>query len=241
MQSADKAESDEHLKELEAVIETLLKDLVFDLWNTKSSTSDELSWLWLPPDHAADLRDFLGRLYCILKLVEGIRENSKMENASIDSSPATFGRQSLEDNKHLEYFHADPETSPVSPLQQLPQDDHHQRTISRVYDELAELSEVFNYHHYRLRKYVAKLRGHRIAQRETLNSSLAVEDAANCSQSLSTSPLGASKCPESCSTHEECSSLLQQDERISKTSLGNDLLERKRKASDQSFENGAEG
>ena len=43
LQSADKAESDEHSKELEAAIETLLKDLVFDLWNAKSSTSDEFS------------------------------------------------------------------------------------------------------------------------------------------------------------------------------------------------------
>ena len=93
LQGADKAELDEHFKELEAVIKILLKDLVFNLWNTKSSTSDKLSWLWLPPNHAADLRDFLGRLYYILKLAEGIREeNIKLESTSINSLPATLGR-----------------------------------------------------------------------------------------------------------------------------------------------------
>ena len=120
LQSADKAELDEHFKELEAVIETLLKNLVFNLWNTKSSTPDELSWLWLPPNYAADLRDFLERLYCILKLVEGIHEeNLKLESTSINSLPATLGRQSLESNEHLEPFYANSETSPASPSQQL--------------------------------------------------------------------------------------------------------------------------
>ena len=92
LHNIDKVRSDENFKELEAVIKTLLKDLVFNLWNTKSSTSDELSWLWLPPDYMADLRNFLRRLYCIIKLVEGIREDKlRMESTSVNSSPATLG------------------------------------------------------------------------------------------------------------------------------------------------------
>ena len=241
LHNTDKVRSDKNFKELEAVIETLLKDLVFDLWNTKSSTSDELSWLWLPPDYAADLRDFLGRPYCMLKLVEGIHEeNLRMESTSVDSSPATLGHQSPESNEHLERFRADLETSPTSPSQQLHQDNRHQRAISCVCDELAELSEVFNYHHYRLREYVVELKDRHTAQREALKHfSLAVESAANCLQPLSISPLGASKCLGNCTTQEESSALLQQDERISKARLGNDRLKQKRKASDQSFKNGA--
>ena len=243
LHNTDEVRSDENFKELEAVIETLLKDLVFDLWNTKSSTSDELSWLWLPPDYAADLRDFLGRLYGMLKLVEEIREeNLKTESTSIDSSPATLARQLPESNEHLESCYANPESLPTSPSQQLHQDNRHQRVVSRVCDELAELSEVFNYHHYRLRKYVAELKCRHTAQREVLkHSPLAVESATNCLQPLSISTLGASKCLDNCSTQEECSSLLQQDKRISKAKLGNNRLKQKRKANDQSFENGTEG
>ena len=147
-----------------------------------------------------------------------------MENTSTNSSPATLGRQSLEYNDQFERFYTDPEASHVS--QQLYQDNRHQRTISCVCNELAELSEVFNYHYNRLRKYVAELRGWRTAQRESLNHPpLAVEDAANCSQPLSASPSGALKYPDSCSTHEECSNLLQQDETISKMRLENNYLE----------------
>ena len=48
LHNTDKVRSGDDFKELKAVIKILLNDLVFDLWNTKSSISDELSWLWLP-------------------------------------------------------------------------------------------------------------------------------------------------------------------------------------------------
>ena len=75
----------------------------------------KLSWLWLLPDLPTDLRDFPGGLYCILKLVEGIRkENLKIENTSTDSSPAMLDRQSLGDKDHFELIYGDSETSHVS-------------------------------------------------------------------------------------------------------------------------------
>ena len=164
LHNIDKVRSDENFKELKAVIKTLLKDLVFGLWNTKSSTSDKLSWLWLPPNYMADLRDFLRRLYCMMKLVEDIREDKlRIESTSVNSLPATLGYQSLESNEHLEFFYANPKTSLTSPSQQLHQDKRHQRAISCICDKLAELSEVFNYHYYRLREYVVELKDRYIA------------------------------------------------------------------------------
>ena len=89
MQGIDEAKLDKYFIELKEVTKALLKDLVFDLWNIKSSILDKMSWLWFLPDYPIDLRDFPGGLYYIFKLVEGIRkENLKIENIFTESLPA---------------------------------------------------------------------------------------------------------------------------------------------------------
>ena len=89
MQSTDKAKSDKHFIELKDVIKALLKELIFNLWNIKSSILDKLFWPWFLSDHLTDLRDFLGGLYYIFKLIKGIhKENLKIENAFTESLPS---------------------------------------------------------------------------------------------------------------------------------------------------------
>ena len=126
LQSVGRSCSEDCLEEFEVAIETLLKDLVLDLCSARRSSSDEWSWLWLTPDYAADLRDFIGRLYCILKLAEWIHEeNSQLEDFPAEGSPATLQQQSAQDNGQHETFCTDAE--PIQLSQQLQRDDRYQK------------------------------------------------------------------------------------------------------------------
>ena len=152
------------------VIDVLLKDLVLDLGDAKSSTLDKLSWTWLPPEYVADHMDFLGRLSYILKRAEQIHdENSQMENVPLELSPPPLGRISPQENGHLETCFTIIENIFIQMLRQYQQDDRHRKVTLILKKELAELSEVFNYYHSRLEEYIQELRRYQKEQQDLSN------------------------------------------------------------------------
>ena len=165
LQTVDRTGLDDFFEEFEEAIEVFLKGLVLDLWNAKSSTSDEISWTWLPPDYVSDHRDFLGRLYCTLKLAEQIHEeNSQMENIPPELLPPLLGRLYPQYNGFLNASRTDTDTLSTEPSRQHQQDNRHQKMTLLIRNDLAEFSKVFNYYHSRLDKHIQELRRHQKEQ-----------------------------------------------------------------------------
>ena len=243
LQSVDRARSDDYFEEFEVAIELLLKDLVLDLWNAKGWTSDKLSWSWSPPDYEADHRDFLGRLYCTLKLAEQIHEeNSRLENFPIKLSPPPLEQLSSQDNKPPETFCSDTETSLTRLPRQLQQDDRHQNTTVRISEDLTEFSEVFKYYHSRLKKYVQEIRGHQGIQQELLNNTSPTSShPITLPYPLSSSPPGELGRRESCLMRGKYSSLPRQDQAALNAEPGKEGSKRKRSEAVENFEEGLKG
>ena len=243
LQSIDRARSDDYFEEFEVAIELLLKDLVLDLWNAKGWTSDKLSWSWSPPDYEADHRDFLGRLYCTLKLAEQIHEeNSQLENVPIKLSPPPLEQLSSQDNKLPETFCSDTETSLTRLPRQLQQDDRHQKATVRISENLTEFSEVFKYYHSRLKKYVQEIRGHQEIQQELLNdTSPTSSHPITLSYPLSSSPPRELGRQGSCLMRGEYSSLLRQDQAVLNAEPGKEGSKRKRSEAVEKFEEELKG
>ena len=236
LQSIDRAHSDDYFEEFEEAIEVLLKDLVLDLWNAKDWTSDKLSWLWSPPDYEADHRDFLGRLYCILKLAEQIHEeNSQLENVPIKLPPPPLKQLSSQDNKS-------PETSLTRLPRQLQQDDRHQKAAVRISEDLTEFSEVFKYYDSRLKKYVQEIRGHQRIRQELLSNTLPMSSQPiTLPYPLSSSPPRELGRQGSGLMRGEYLSLLKQDQAALNAEPGKEHSKRKRSEAVEKFEEGLKG
>ena len=242
LQSVDRARSDDYFEEFEVAIEVLLKDLVLDLWNAKDWTSDKLSWSWSPPDYEADHRDFLGRLYCTLKLAEQIHEeNSQLENVPIKLLPPPLEQLSSQDNKPPMTSYSDTETSLTRLPRQLQQDDRHQKATVRISDDLTEFSKVFKYYHSRLKKYVHEIRGHQGIQQELLDTSPTSNHPIILPYPLSSSPPRELGRQRSCLMRGENSSLLRQDQAALNAEPGKEGSKRKRRKSVERFEEGLKG
>ena len=159
LQSINSAGSDSFFEEFEEAIEKLLKELMLDLRSAKSLTSDRLSWLQLPPDYVADHTDFLGQLYCTLKLAEQIHEeNCQIENVHLGLLPPPLEQLSSRDNDTLRTPRTDTETLSNQLLGRHQQDDRHHKAILPVIQDLADFSKAFSFYHFRLRNYVQELR-----------------------------------------------------------------------------------
>ena len=243
LQTVDRAGSEDFFEEFEVAIEMLLKDIVFNVWNPKISTSDKLSWLWLPPDYVADHRDFIGRLYYTLKLAEQIhKENSQMENIPLELSRPPPGELSPQDNRYLRTSPTNTETSSIQLPQQYQQDYHHRKTSLLISEDLAEFFEVFSYYRSRLEKYVQILRGHQTEQQNLSGStSLIPRKSTEQPQPLPSIPFKDPRHQESCSTYGEYLSPTQQGEAVMDIEQGECRSKQKGAIAEEMFERGLKG
>ena len=217
LQTTDRAGSDDFFEEFEVEIERLLKDLALDLQNARSSTSDKLSWLWSPPDYVADHRDFLGRLCYTLKMTEQIHEeNSQMENIPLEHLPPLL-------------------------VQHQQDDDRHRKATVLVSKDLAEFSEVFDYYHSRLKKYVQELRRHQKEHQDLSNiESLTSRKPVDRLQPLPSSCFKGPRHQES-STRQKHSSRSQQGEAVLNAKEGKEGSKRKRAVVEEKFKKDLRG
>ena len=243
LESIDSAGSDGFFEEFEEAIEKLLKDLVLDLRSARSSTSDKLSWLRLPPDYITDHTDFLGQLYCTLKLSEQIHEeNCQIENAHLGLLPPPLEQLSSQDNDYLKTPRTDTETLSNQLLGRYQQDDRHRKAISPVIQDLADFSKAFKFYHFRLRNYVEELRDQQAEQPDLLDStSLASEKLMERLYPPTLNPLKGSSRQESCPAQREYLACSLSDEVGPRAEQGKEGLKRKRATKEERSERGLKG